>query len=130
ITAGEHQTCALLTGGGLKCWGRNSQGQLGDGTTSHRSAPVDVSGLTSGVQMVRAAGHITCALTTTGGVKCWGENGLGGLGDGTTVDKNAPTDVVGLTSGVAAITVGDSHACALTNAGSVRCWGSNSDGQL
>jgi alpha-tubulin suppressor-like RCC1 family protein len=72
----------------------------------------------------------TCALTNTGVMRCWGHNGTGQLGDGTTTRRLTPVTVSGLGSGVQAISAGHRHTCALTNAGAVRCWGFNNFGQL
>jgi alpha-tubulin suppressor-like RCC1 family protein len=130
ISAGQYHTCALTTSGGVKCWGDNTFGQLGDATASNRTSPVDVSGLTSGVTAVASGQYHTCALTTSGGVKCWGDNSLGALGDGTNVNRPTPVDVSGLTSGVVAIAAGYFHTCALTSAGGVKCWGYNVSGAL
>ena len=129
VSAGNTHTCAVITGGGVKCWGRNYWGQLGDGTTTNRARPVDVMGLGS-VAAVSAGYYHTCALTTAGGVKCWGGNSSGELGDGTTTDRLTPVDVVGLSSGVSAVMAGLTHTCALTTAGGVKCWGSNTYGRL
>jgi alpha-tubulin suppressor-like RCC1 family protein len=124
LAAGYEHTCALTAGGGVKCWGWNQVGQLGDGTTTDRLTPVDVSGLT-GVNAISAGGGHTCALTAAGGVKCWGNNWAGQLGDGTTTNHLTPVDVRGLASGVIALTAGINHTCALTAVGGVKCWGSN-----
>ncbi len=134
ITAGSSHTCALTGAGGVKCWGNNSSGQLGDGTTTARTTPIDVSGLSNGVRAVDAGegayeSH-TCALTESGGVKCWGANYFGQLGDATMIGRSTPVDVIGLSSGVRAIATGGYHTCALTEAGGVKCWGQNHYGQL
>ena len=130
IVIGDDHTCALLENGGVKCWGRNSYGQLGDGTTTNRNAPVQVVGLTSGVRDIVVGDDHTCALFENWGVKCWGRNNVGQLGEGTSTNRNAPVNASGLTSGVRDIVVGDDHTCALFENGGVKCWGQNNRGQL
>jgi alpha-tubulin suppressor-like RCC1 family protein len=130
VTAGGGHACALMDSGGVKCWGANGSGQLGDGTRDNRSAPVDVAGLTSGVVAVSAGGSHACALTAEGGVKCWGDNGFGQLGNGTMDLSRTPVDVLGLSGGVRAIAAGGTHTCAVLEGGGVKCWGFNANGQL
>jgi hypothetical protein len=130
LAAGEYHTCAVTSGGGLKCWGWNDYGQLGDGTTMYKTTPAAVSGLSSGVTAVAAGEYHTCAVTSGGGLKCWGRNLYGQLGDGTTVHKTTPAAVSGLSSGVAAVAVGDYHTCAVISGGGLECWGWNAYGGL
>ncbi len=130
VSAGYFHTCALTDAGGVKCWGDNREGQLGNGATVQQDTPVDVVGLLAGVSAIAAGYYHTCALTDAGGVKCWGDNRLGQLGDGTTEDRWTAVDVLGLTAGVSAIAAGMDHTCALTQAGGVKCWGYNGDGEL
>ena len=130
VAVGGAHTCATNASGGVRCWGRNAEGQLGDGTTTSSPRPTHVTGLDGGIVAIAAGSAHTCALTDTGGVKCWGSNGDGELGDFTQVSRTAPVDVIGLTSGVVAITAGDHHTCALLSGGGVDCWGYNVYGEV
>lgn len=130
ISAGVDFTCALTSVGGVKCWGRNDLGQLGDGTSIASPRPVDVIGLTSGVLAVSAKWDHACAVTQLGSVKCWGDNEAGQLGNGNRLATWTPVSVAGLPSEVAAVAVGGTHTCALTRLGGVVCWGFNEVGQL
>ncbi len=131
ITAGSYHACAITSGGGLMCWGANYSGQLGDGTTTDRLTAVPVVGLASGVAALAAGEGHTCAVMSSGAVKCWGGNEAGQLGDGSTTQSLTPVDVVGLPTGVRAIAAGwGGHTCAITAEGGVRCWGNNGAGQL
>jgi alpha-tubulin suppressor-like RCC1 family protein len=124
-----YHTCALTSTGGVKCWGYNGHGQLGDGTTTTKYIPTDVTGLSSGVTALAAGYQHTCALISDGTVKCWGYNGYGQLGDGTTTTKYVPTAVSSITSGATAVTCGYNFTCAIVNGGA-KCWGYNSYGNL
>lgn len=130
ITAGDEHTCGLTTGAGVVCWGGNSDGQVGDGTTFAYRPAVGVATLQSGVQAVVANGGHSCALLNGGGVSCWGGNQSGQLGDGGTSERRVPVAVLGLPESVTALAVGGSHTCALLQSGGVACWGRNGSGQL
>jgi alpha-tubulin suppressor-like RCC1 family protein len=129
--SGRGNTNCVLTGTTpLTCWGYNAEGQLGIGTTKNSTVPVTVTGLPDGIQALSAGEGPVCVVTAAGGVKCWGKNEQGQLGDGTTKSSGTPVDVTGLSSGVTAVSAGVDHACALSDDGTVRCWGANTVGQL
>ena len=121
LSAYGGRTCAILTGGTVKCWGL---APLGDGTSNNSSTPVDVAGL-SGVMSVSVALDYNCAVISGGAVKCWGYNGYGQLGNGDTTHATqlTPVSVVGL-SHAASVSAGEFSACAMSTAGVLSCWGS------
>ncbi len=130
LAAGNNHSCVVRTDGALRCWGGNSVGQLGNGGTADATSPVTPTGLGSGVVAVAAGNAHTCAITQGGGVKCWGDNLNGQLGDGSSTQRNTPVEVVGLSSGVTTLEAGDNHTCAGLASGGVRCWGWGTSGQL
>lgn len=134
VDTGFSHTCAVTAAGAVKCWGDNDDGQLGDGTTTNRSTPVNVVGLANGVQALSIAGgagdNHSCVLTSTGVVKCWGSNFFGQLGSGDDGIYLTPVDVVGLGGPARAISAGEEHTCAVTVAGAAKCWGYNRHGAL
>jgi alpha-tubulin suppressor-like RCC1 family protein len=130
VTAGVYFSCAIVSGGGVKCWGRNDQGQLGNNTLSDSTSPVDVIGLDGVAVQITAGSAHACAVTSTGRAQCWGVNEFGQLGDGTRVRRLTATTVSGMESGIVAITSRQSTSCALTSAGAMKCWGGNWIGQL
>lgn len=136
VAVGENHVCALTTKASIKCWGDNVWRQLGPGYWGDEVlTPRTPPGLTAGVKAIAAGDTFTCALTTAGGVKCWGEDypeipGWAAESRDNNDTISEPKYVVGLSSGVAAISAGYDHACALTTAGGVKCWGNNADGQL
>ncbi|MBU1070110.1 hypothetical protein KJ975_11135 [Myxococcota bacterium] len=128
IAAGRYHTCAVVSDGTVRCWGRNNYGQLGDNTTTTRFTPVSVLNITSAAYVTAGANH-TCAVKTDGTVMCWGYNSSGQLGDNTTTTRNTPVVVSGI-SGVAALDAGYAHTCAVKTDGTAWCWGYNWKGQL
>lgn len=130
LTVAATSSCAVTSAGAVVCWGYGNYGVLGNGSDNDSHVPTTAVGLTSGVQSVSFGGLSTCALLTSGAVKCWGYNRYGQLGDGTTTDSYAAVDVTGLSSGVTQLSAGGYHACVLMVGGEMRCWGQNALGQL
>ena len=126
-----NHTCALLAEGTVACWGSNDRGQLGNGTTVDSLTPVSVSGLSNATAITVSGGRWsnqgfhTCALRGDRTVVCWGANGSGELGDGTTTDSSTPVSVSGLNDATA-IAAGELGTCALRTNGTVKCWGNSS----
>ncbi len=130
VAAGDGFSCAILSGGAVECWGKNDLGQLGGNSPLRASTPVPVAGLATGVKAIAAGGDEACAIDAAGGVQCWGCYDKGLLGSGTKSDKWTPVQVAGLTSGVKAIAVEGSYACAIDAGGALKCWGNNWYGSL
>ncbi|MEV8632536.1 S8 family serine peptidase [Streptosporangium sp. NPDC051023] len=130
VAAGAAHSVAVLATGTVKAWGDNSQGQLGDGTTTDRISPVTVSGLTN-VSQVSSRGEHVLALVSGGTVKAWGDNSQGQLGDGTLTDRKTPVSVSGLTN-VSQVAAGSLHSAATTSSltSTTYTWGDNAQGQL
>jgi alpha-tubulin suppressor-like RCC1 family protein len=128
ITTGGYHSCALMPDSTVRCWGRNTRGQLGDGTGSlYASTPVAVSGMTTAVSVSGGFYH-TCALLRDGTVQCWGDNDSGQIGN-TLGYSNVPMTVAGIANALA-VSAGAYHSCALLADTTVRCWGRNTNGQL
>jgi alpha-tubulin suppressor-like RCC1 family protein len=121
FTVGESHACYLDTGGRAFCWGRNGNGELGNGTTAASAVPVPVSGGLAFVAISAGSGGQTCALTAAGEAYCWGQNAGGQLGDGTRISRTAPVRVIGGAT-FSALHAGSS-TCGVTRAGGAFCWG-------
>jgi alpha-tubulin suppressor-like RCC1 family protein len=136
ISAGGDHTCAVLDNGSVTCWGGNTYGQLGDGTTSSRTTPTQTLSLGRPAVAVEAGWYFTCALLDNGAVSCWGKNNQGQLGRGY---ENASTDTHQATPGLTlpmpggrpVLTMDISHymACGVVDNGSIACWGQYGGGQ-
>lgn len=126
ITAGYWHTCAIRGNRTISCWGRNSNGQLGQPTTTVMSTPVPqvVAGFADVIE-VKAGEKFNCGRNPTA-VVCWGDNFFGELGDGTTTSRSMPVKV-NLPGGSAELATGRHFACVRTGGGQVSCWGENSD---
>ncbi len=140
VSAGGSNSCALLSGGKVECWGANNLGQLGDGTTTDSGSPVVVSGIANATEIVTGYDH-SCALLSDSTVKCWGYGGSGELGDGpsgvsagsgysTTPVQVLGSGGTGVLSGVTQLSAGQSHTCAVLSDNSAWCWGSDWSGEL
>jgi alpha-tubulin suppressor-like RCC1 family protein len=130
VSAGHSYTCALTEAGAVWCWGNNSSGQLGNGTTTDSAVPVQVTGLQSGVVAISAGDYHACAITNDGDAMCWGQGRAGALGNGQSRSSSTPVSPVGLGAGVVAISAGGFHTCAILTDGHAKCWGLNANGQL
>ena len=131
IALGNGYTCVMYQAGssnGVKCWGRNSQGQLGNNSTTNSLIPVDVSGLQSGVKHLTTSSTHLCVIKSDDSLHCWGENG-GKIGNNSTANVLVPTAVNNL-SGAISVAAGVSHTCAINLIGEVYCWGQNNQGQV
>ena len=126
ISTGWEHTLILKTDGSLYSFGKNNNGQLGDGTYTDRHSPILI--IASGVEQIAAGESHSLVLKTDGSLFSFGNNDYGQLGDGTTNNKNSPTQI--LASGVAKITAGKSHSLIIKTDGSLHTFGSNYHGQL
>ncbi len=122
VEVGGNSTCALTNTGALKCWG------IGSGYSS--TTPAVIPGMDSGVISFGTGMNHTCAVTSAGAAKCWGWNYYGELGTADANQTQTPTQVVGLTSGVASLSMWDYSTCAVLTNGQLKCWGANFEGQL
>lgn len=139
VGAGGQSDCASTSDGSAWCWGVNDNGELGNGTTTASSGAVRVTrssgGNLTGVSTVTVAINVySCARTTDGSAWCWGVNGSGQLGDGTTIERHRAVRVTAAGGGnlarVSSVSAGAYNTCARTNDGSAWCWGGNDSGQL
>ena len=129
IAAGGSHTCARLSSGTVQCWGLNSSGQLGDGTTTESLTPVNVKDIGTATAIATGNAH-SCALLSDETVRCWGQNNYGQLGNGLTTNLATPVMVSGITIGAVEIAASGDHSCTRLSDGEVECWGLNADGQL
>ncbi len=144
--SGPGHSCAVIDHGEIQCWGDNTHGQLGNGVDLQGldpnqggpnavivNVPVKVLGITSGVTKLALGMSHTCAIVS-GAAKCWGRATQGQLGNnpnlGGIANESAPVGVAGLGAGVADITTGSSHSCAVTTSGAAYCWGIGVSGEL
>lgn len=128
VAAGSLSTCALLDDGTARCWGRNAEGQLGDGSLVGSLSPVDVSGLSDATSLDVGLFN-ACATLSDGAVRCWGSNQTGQLGNGTTSPSPIPVAVSVIDDAID-VAVGSLFACSTATTTQVRCWGHNDFGRL
>jgi len=131
VSAGGTHTCAIPSDGSLWCWGGNNRGQLGQGDTADRSLPTRVGSASNWRAVSAGSNATTCAVNTLNEVFCWGYNFSGQVAvDKATTSVTNPTKVTALGTTVQSVSVGSLNSCVVTTSSEVRCWGSNSYGQL
>ncbi len=138
ISLGARTSCALTADGAAWCWGENISGALGVGDSVNRTSPTPLASLGYDLAQLSNNGDGGCVVRTDGHAFCWGENTAGQVGDGTTVARQTPVQVVGgggmgHLEGVAVVdraTSGGEHTCALKNDGTLWCWGQNASGAV
>ena len=127
ISAGGFHSCALHQTGSISCWGNNSGGELGNGSTDHSSVPVEVQGIDDATAVSAGGGSHSCALHQNGTISCWGSNRFGQLGNGAGGNEGdvslVPVKVQGIDDATAVSAGGWGHSCALHQNGTVSCWG-------
>ncbi len=135
LAADEHNTCALLSNGKVRCWGYNFYGQLGYVNTSNVSNPSSAGDVNIGgdVKQITVGSYHACALLSNGKMRCWGYGGRLGYGNANNIgDDETPASAgdVNVGGDVRQMAANSSHTCALLSSGKVRCWGYNAFGQL
>jgi alpha-tubulin suppressor-like RCC1 family protein len=129
-SAGSYHTCAILADSTTWCWGNNSGGQLGDGTTTNHLLPVRVQGIAGTPVAISCGSGHTCIINSEGALECWGDNVYGALGDGTKTNRSTPLTVPGWSSGTLGVSAGNAYTCAINSSGALYCFGSNYLGDL
>ncbi len=132
LSSAARHACGIATNGTAYCWGLNSNGQVGDGSTTQRTSPVSVANPNLNFSAISAGGPnqpFTCGALTNGTLYCWGQNSVGQLGDGTTTQRTSPTASLD-TNAYRSVSAGDRYACGTYLNGTALCWGLNGNGQL
>jgi bacillolysin len=138
LSSGANTSCVTSYANSASCWGANTNGQVGNKSTTTQSSAVpvktDAGAVATGFTTIATGKNHTCARTAAGNVQCWGSNTSGQLGDSTKTRRLGAVTVVNADASVltntAAVVVGDTHTCALSQSGTVSCWGSNAFGEL
>lgn len=129
VSAGENHTCAVQLDGALKCWGKNTAGQLGVSLSTNSTGLVQV-GEDRQWTTVAAGSEYSCALKTDTSLWCWGQNTVGQLGNGKFATFQSSPQQVGTELGWTSVDLGHLHSCATRIDGRLWCWGGNAAGQL
>ena len=130
ITAGGGHTCGITRAKNLYCWGFNTEGQIGDGSTDSPRLSLYRVGAAGVWNSIAAGGGHTCGITTAKNLYCWGYNATGQSGDGSVNSPRLSLYRVGAAGIWSNATVGGSHSCGVTTAEELFCWGANVNGQV